>query len=85
MNQTLQNRNYQAVCARRVTGPPPKPDLSCDEYPFQSTREGGTALSKNNRGWAWVPTSQQNAQGAYIKNFYYGNRLLDGNAFWVQV
>jgi hypothetical protein len=85
VNQSQQNKNYRAVCARRVTGPPPKPHLSCDEYPFQSTREGGTALSKKNRGWAWVPASEQNAQGGYIIGFYNANRVLNGDAFWVEV
>jgi hypothetical protein len=85
VNEAQQRRNHNAVCGRRVTGPPPKPDLSCDEYPFQSTREGGTALSKKNRGWAWVPASEQNRQGGLVKSFYYGNRVLDGDAFWVEV
>ena len=85
VNQSQQNKNYRAVCARRVTGPPPKPHLSCDEYPFQSTREGGTTLSKKNWGWAWVPASEQNAQGGYIIGFYNANRVLNGDAFWVEV
>ena len=58
---------------------------SCDEYPFKTTYEGGVTLSKANRSWAWVPTSQQSSQGGRIKNFYYANRLLDHEAFWVKV
>jgi Deoxyribonuclease NucA/NucB len=85
VDQAKQDMNYRAVCARRITGPPPKKGLSCDEYPFKSTYEGGTALSKNNRGWSWVPVSEQNAQGAYVKNFYYANRILDHDPFWVVV
>jgi hypothetical protein len=84
MNPAKQHKNQQAVCARRITGPPP-PGKSCDEYPFASTYEGGTKLSKPDRGWAWVPTGQQNKQGPRIKNFYYQNRILDMDDFYVKV
>lgn len=83
-NETQQEKNYRAVCGRRVVGPPPK-GKSCDEYPFRSTYEGGTALSKANRGWAWVPAGEQSRQGGYIKGFYYANRVLDHDAFYVKV
>jgi hypothetical protein len=84
-NVTRQRQNYSAVCARSVVGPPPKSDLSCDEYPFKTTYEGGTELSKANRRTAWVPTSEQNSQGGLITSFYNANRVLDGDAFWVSV
>jgi hypothetical protein len=63
-NPQQQTRNYNAVCNRQIIGPPPHQGLSCDEYPFKTTYEGGTTLSKANRSWAWVPTSEQNSQGA---------------------
>jgi hypothetical protein len=75
-NKAGQLKNYRAVCGRSVVGTPP-PGKSCDEYPFKTTYEGGTALSKANRGWAWVPEKQQAKQGPRIKNFYYANRVLD--------
>jgi hypothetical protein len=42
-------------------------------------------VSAKNRGMAWVPATEQNQQGAYVKNFYYANRVLDHDAFWVKV
>jgi Deoxyribonuclease NucA/NucB len=83
-NTAQQEKNYRAVCGRSVVGPPPK-GKSCDEYPFKSTYEGGTALSKSNRGWAWVPAGQQGSQGGLIKGFYYSNRVLNHDAFYVKV
>ncbi|WP_078620909.1 NucA/NucB deoxyribonuclease domain-containing protein [Streptomyces aurantiacus] len=37
----------------------PGPGLSCDEYPFASTREGGHDVPANSRGTAWVPEDEQ--------------------------
>lgn len=84
-NRTKQNDNRRKVCARKVVGPPPKAGVSCDEYPFASTREGGKALSSSNRGTAWVPVSEQGSQRGLITAFYNGERVLDGEAFWVAV
>jgi hypothetical protein len=81
---TQQRKNHDAVCNRKITGPPPK-GKSCDEYPFASTYEGGTTLSKANRGWAWVPASEQNRQGGLLTGFYNANRVLSHDAFWVKV
>jgi hypothetical protein len=79
-----QNKNYNAVCGRSVVGKPPV-GKSCDEYPFKSTREGGTTLSKANRHTAWVPIAEQNSQGGRLSAFYQNNRVLNGDAFYVQV
>jgi hypothetical protein len=84
VNSTKQNANYNAVCGRKVRGPAPA-GKSCDEYPFKTTYEGGTALSASNRGWAWVPTGEQNSQGGLVRSFYYASRVLDHDAFWVKV
>jgi hypothetical protein len=84
-NAAKQRQNYNAVCARRVVGPPPKKGLSCDEYPFKTTNEGGTKLSQASRRTAWVPTSEQNSQGGFISSFYTANRVLSNDAFWVSV
>ncbi|WP_433337831.1 NucA/NucB deoxyribonuclease domain-containing protein [Spirillospora sp. CA-294931] len=77
--------NRRAVCARKITGPPPKPKMSCDEYPFASTKEGGTALSGMHRGWAWVPIGEQSSQGGILSSFYQDQRVLNDDAFWVKV
>ena len=54
--------------------------LSRDEYPFASTMDGGEG--------SWVghiPKSQQNAQGAILKNFYKANNIKPGDQFRVTV
>lgn len=84
VDDAQQRRNRRIACARKVTGPPPK-GKSCDEYPFASTHEGGHSLPPADRGWAWVPTDQQNRQGGLIRTFYYINRVLNRDAFWVAV
>jgi hypothetical protein len=78
------DKNRDEVCGRKVRGPAPK-GMSCDEYPFATTEEGGTKLTEKNRSWAWVPTAQQNSQGGLVRAFYYANRVLNGDAFWVKV
>ncbi|MEW2577693.1 NucA/NucB deoxyribonuclease domain-containing protein [Streptomyces syringium] len=76
--------NRRAVCAGK-TAPPGSAGPSCDEYPFASTREGGTALPAASRGITWVPVRENNRQGGMINKFELGNRLLNGDAFWVKV
>jgi RHS repeat-associated protein len=54
--------------------------LSRDEYPFASSLQGG--------GGSWVghiPASQQNAQGALIKNFIKQNNIQPGSQYRVIV
>lgn len=66
--------------AAALRGVPNIPPLSRDEYPFASTLEGGEG--------SWVghiPKSQQNAQGAILKNFYKANRIRPGDRFRVVV
>jgi hypothetical protein len=84
VNKAQQTKNHNEVCGKKVRGTPPK-GKSCDEYPFQSTEEGGTKLSKENRSWTWVPTHQQDSQGGILRKFYYENRVLNKDAFWVKV
>ncbi|MFJ5548737.1 NucA/NucB deoxyribonuclease domain-containing protein [Streptomyces sp. NPDC093225] len=78
------NGNRRAVCSRRVVGQPPSSGLSCDEYPFASTKEGGTALGSFYRGVAWVPRAEQNSQGGLLSSFYRTNRVLENDPFWVK-
>ena len=85
MDRRKQNSNRRAVCSRRVVGPPPRPGVSCDEYPFASSREGGTALSRANRGTAWVPVGEQNRQSGLITTSLAAQRVLDREAFYVGV
>jgi Deoxyribonuclease NucA/NucB len=77
-----QNSNYSFMCPRSRPRPRGK---QCDEYPFKTTKEGGRGAPANSRGWAWVPASEQRSQGGRISQFYQGNRVLNGDAFWVLV
>jgi hypothetical protein len=77
-----QAANYAAVCAPTVVGVPPA-GQACDEYPFRSAREGGTAVSKASRVAAWVPAAQEKAKNSRIASFYDANRVLNGDPFWV--
>ncbi|PKV82758.1 NucA/NucB deoxyribonuclease domain-containing protein [Streptomyces sp. TLI_146] len=81
-DRTKADANRRAVCGGQA---PPAPNLSCDEYPFATTKEGGTALPASSRGIAWVPADEQDAQGGRINAFQKQQRLLDNDAFWVQV
>ncbi|MGR4883924.1 NucA/NucB deoxyribonuclease domain-containing protein [Streptomyces sp. LARHCF249] len=77
-------KNRQAVCGRSVVGPAPK-GMQCDEYPFASTLNGGTATPKDARGVAWVPAEENAAQGGLLGGFYAKNRVLNGDHFYVRV
>lgn len=66
--------------AAALQGVPNIPGLSRDEYPFASSMEGGEG--------AWVghiPVSQQNAQGALIKNFMKANNIAPGSQYRVVI
>ena len=54
--------------------------LSRDEYPLASSMEGGEG------SWmGHVPKSQQNAQGAILKNYYKANNIQPGDQYRVIV
>jgi hypothetical protein len=66
--------------AAALEGVPNISGLSRDEYPFASSMEGGEG--------AWVghiPVSQQNAQGALIKNFMKANNIAPGSQYRVVI
>ncbi|MFF0746704.1 NucA/NucB deoxyribonuclease domain-containing protein [Streptomyces sp. NPDC004111] len=77
-----QTDNRNAVCPRNAV--PPAPGLSCDEYPFASTKEGGLRLAKEDRGTRWVPASEQNQQGGKLTTFYKQYRVLVNDPFFVR-
>jgi len=79
----VQVANYKAACALPLVGRPPKPGLACDEYPFRSTREGGTATTRANRHVAWVAAAVEAAKNRALVAFYDDNRVLAGDPFWV--
>jgi hypothetical protein len=72
--------NAAANRAAALEGVPNILSLSRDEYPFASSMEGGAG--------AWVghiPPSQQNAQGALIRNFINGNNIRPGSQYKVTI
>jgi RHS repeat-associated protein len=54
--------------------------LSRDEYPFASSMEGGA-----NSWVGHIPPSQQNSQGALMKNFFKANGLKPGDKYNVKI
>jgi hypothetical protein len=81
---TRATANYAAACGSPVVGTSPAGD-ACDEYPFRSSAEGGTAVSAANRRVSWVPAGQEGAKNNAIDAFYAASRVLDGDPFWVLV
>jgi hypothetical protein len=82
-DRAKQRQNRAAMCGRK-RGPRPR-GMSCDEYPFASTREGGGHAGAMGSGWAWVPVKEQGSQGGLISSFYQNERILDGDPFYVKV
>ncbi|MFD4291877.1 NucA/NucB deoxyribonuclease domain-containing protein [Rhodococcus sp. NPDC058505] len=75
--------NRAAACSTARTSAlgPPDPTMvnpECDEYPFASTAEGGATSSI-----AWVPKTENSAQGDLMASFYRLNRIMTGDAFTV--
>ncbi|RYZ71970.1 MAG: hypothetical protein EOP09_03895, partial [Proteobacteria bacterium] len=72
--------NSAANRAAALDGVPNLRPLSRDEYPFASSMEGGA------RSWVGhIPVSQQNAQGAILKNFFRKNNIKPGDQYRVVV
>lgn len=72
--------NAAANRAGALDGVPNIKGLSRDEYPFASSMQGGQG------SWVGhVPASQQNAQGALIKNFVQQNGIKPGDQYRVVV
>ncbi|MFE0074717.1 DNRLRE domain-containing protein [Nonomuraea sp. NPDC059023] len=62
-----------------------KPD-SCDEYPFATTLQGaGQTTTGYNYSVAIVHENQNCSQGGTISQWYQRNRILDLDAYWVDV
>jgi hypothetical protein len=73
---TRQRANRQAACGHWPKGS----RLSCDEYPFASTLEGGRGASV-----AGVPKVEQRRQGGALRAFYAKERVRVGDQFGVVV
>lgn len=58
----------------------PGPGLSCDEYPFASTYEGGKGATT-----AIVPIKENSLHGGQLSYFYTKNKIQDGGCFIVKI
>ena len=58
----------------------PKPKMSCDEYPFASTYEGGKGATI-----AEVPLKENQSQGGQLNAFYKKNNIQDGDCYIVNI
>lgn len=90
VTQAERDTNRGNICGSSFT--PPSPTLSsCDEYPFASSKEGGTQ-EVSTRG---VTQEAQNEQGGIVAGFYKTQRILWepdpsdsaslGDPYWVSV
>jgi nicotinamidase-related amidase len=74
-NRSAACKGFTATAAEKAKG-----FTSCDEYPFASSKEGGT-----NASTSAVPVSEQNSQGGTLSAFYQGNSIQTGDKFQVSV
>ena len=72
----VQRANRRAACGHWPRGS----RLSCDEYPFASTLQGGRGASI-----AGVPRVEQRRQGGALRSFYAKERVGVGDSFLVVV
>ncbi|MGC4788183.1 NucA/NucB deoxyribonuclease domain-containing protein [Micromonospora sp. DT178] len=87
IDEYLQKKNRDTACP--TSGPnvlPTAPDGSCDEYPFASTQEGaytGDGVYSRRD----VPLIENVAHGrdGVNRDFYVPNRIIHGDAFWVDI
>jgi Deoxyribonuclease NucA/NucB len=64
----------------------PDPDLDCDEYPFESTWQGAhTSGSSQRYSVQPLPVSENRSAGNALGQWYFNDRILEGDRFWVQI
>ncbi|MBT2387713.1 NucA/NucB deoxyribonuclease domain-containing protein [Streptomyces sp. ISL-11] len=82
-DQALQRENRREACVRGVPRPPNSGGQSCDEFPMAQTHEGA---SKNaDYSCHFLNARQNSKEGSLRKSFLNGQRVLERDAFWVQV
>jgi hypothetical protein len=76
------NANYSIACAK-ATPPPgtPTANTSCDEYPLRNSAQG--AASGGPYSICWVPPADNTEQGNQNQNFFYDNRVLYNDNYYV--
>lgn len=73
-------RNRALACGRYARRTPRPPGMTCDEYPYASTAQGGAGASTR-----WVPAGENQAQGRALSAFYNRLRIFEFDAFTVGV
>jgi hypothetical protein len=73
-------RRRQACTKARKAEAGIKSPMTCDEYPFASTREGGFYNGRYSR-IAAAPQSEQSTQGGELRVFIRQNHLTAGSPF----
>ncbi|GAA4308285.1 hypothetical protein BJY14_007890 [Actinomadura luteofluorescens] len=83
VDETLAEKNRTAACA---AAPSPRPTgMDCDEYPFAATYQGAALEGKGDFHWELIDRSDNRAEGAYRKQWYLENRVIDEDPFWVKI
>ncbi|MEU9030718.1 NucA/NucB deoxyribonuclease domain-containing protein [Streptomyces sp. NPDC048383] len=97
IDQDLQEANRKAAIAtcNDVWGDYSGSGLDCDEYPFSSSKEGAYAGCKlaggqltgclNRYSSRLIESGDNQEAGRRIKDLYFADRLLDGDAFHVTI
>ncbi|MFG2951923.1 NucA/NucB deoxyribonuclease domain-containing protein [Streptomyces adustus] len=84
INKTQEKANRTAVCPRTAPSDMRRVGrTSCDEYPFASTKEGGTHLPAGQREITWVKVQENKSQGGRITAWRGQMHVMDGDPFYV--
>jgi hypothetical protein len=82
---SVANLNYRAaIRGCRKLSKTGFTEPSCDEFPFASTHQG-SAFAGINYSVAIVERPDNCSGGSKLKNWYYWNRILENDPFWMHV
>lgn len=83
VDETQAEKNRRVACA---AAPSPRPTgMDCDEYPFAATYQGAALEGRGDFHWELIDSSDNRAEGAYRKQWYWENRVIDKDPFWVKI
>ncbi len=84
INKKQEDANRKAVCPSSAPADMKRAGrTSCDEYPFASSREGGTHLPAKQREITWVKVQENKSQGGRITAWRGQMHVMDGDPFYV--
>ena len=84
-DESIVSANRRAACPPPNGSTRPGSDWNCDEYPFARTLQGASQTQLPDWGSTWVYESQNSIQGGLIGSFFFQNRILNLDKFWVDV